>query len=126
VTSRRPLRPCSSRSCVSTQAPITQPLRRIEPLPFAGPGADAMRAVLAVLARTPRLRVLERDDVSVHALARSPVLRVPLDLDIVVDEARGRIDLRASTPFAVRDRARSRTRALELLARIEDELRSIR
>jgi uncharacterized protein (DUF1499 family) len=105
---------------------VTQPLRRIEPLPFAGSGADAMRAVLAVLARTPRLRVLERDDVSVHALVRSPVLRVALDIEIVVDEGRGRIDLRASTPFALRDRARSRTRALELLTRIEDELRSIR
>jgi uncharacterized protein (DUF1499 family) len=126
VTSRRPLRPCGSRSCVSTQAPVTQPLRRIEPLPFAGPGVDAMRAVLVVLARTPRLRVLERDGISVHALARSPVLRVPFDLDIVVDEARGRIDLRASTPFALRERSRSRSRALELLSRIEAELRSSR
>jgi uncharacterized protein (DUF1499 family) len=85
-----------------------------------------MRAVLAVLTRTPRLRVLERDGVSVHAIVRSPVLRVPLDLDVVVDEARGRIDLRASTPFALRDRARSRTRAMMLLDRIEVELRASR
>jgi uncharacterized protein (DUF1499 family) len=126
VTVRRPLRPCGSRSCVSTQAPSTQPLRRIEPLPYAGPASVAMRAVLTVLTRVPRLRVLERDDVSVHALGRSPVLRVPLDLDIVVDEVRGRIDLRASVPFALRERAGSRARALELLSSIEAELRSTR
>lgn len=111
---------------MSTQAPSTQPLQRIEPLPFAGSASVAMRAVLIVLTRLPRLRVLERDDVSVHALGRSPVLRVPLDLEIVVDEDRGRIDLRASTPFALRERARSRTRALELLSSIETELRATR
>jgi uncharacterized protein (DUF1499 family) len=109
---------------VSTQAPVTQPLRRIEPLPFAGPTAGALRAVLSVLGRVPRLQVLERDDESVHAVVRSPIMRVPLDLDIVVDGARGRIDLRASTPFALRERSRSRTRAVELLARIEVELRA--
>jgi uncharacterized protein (DUF1499 family) len=105
---------------------VTQPLRRIEPLSFAGPAQEAMRAVLVVLGRIPRLHVLERDDVSVHAVVRSPVRSVSLDLDIVVDGSRGRIDLRAATPFAIRERARSRARANDLLARIEAELRSTR
>jgi uncharacterized protein (DUF1499 family) len=126
VTARRTLRPCGSGSCVSTQTPGTHPLRRIEPLAFGGSGTQAMRAVLAVLARTPRLRVLERDDVAVHAVVRSRVLRLPLDLEIVVDESRGRIDLRASTPVALRARSSSRSRALELLELIEIEIRSTR
>jgi len=85
-----------------------------------------MRAVLAVLARIPRVHVLERDAVSVHAIMRTPVLRVATDLELIVDEGRGRLDLRASTPFAVRERASSRARALELLRRLEIELRTAR
>jgi len=111
---------------VSTQAPLTQPLRRIEPLRFVGSGFDAMQAVLAVLARLPRVHVLERDAVAVHAVMRTALLRIPTDLELVVDEGRGRLDLRASTPFAVRERASSRAVALDLLQRFEVELRSMR
>jgi uncharacterized protein (DUF1499 family) len=123
VTRVRPLRPCGSGSCVSTQTSGTDPLRRIEPLGFATPREVALRAVLRVLARQSRVRILERDDVSVHAVVRSAVLRVPLDLDVVIDEAGGRIHLRASTPFALRERSLSRTRAEALLRAIERELR---
>ena len=126
MTERRPLRPCGQGSCVSTQAPVTQPLRRIEPLRFAGSGADVMSALLTVLARMPRLRVLERDDVAVHAVTRTSVLRVPMDLELAVDEAGGRLDLRASTPFALREQASSRARAIALLKQIETELRAMR
>ena len=124
MTTIRPLRPCGPRSCVSTQAPLTRPLQRIEPLLFAGPGTQAMRAVLAVLGRTSRLRILERDDVTVHAVVRTPILRIAMDLDVVVDAARGRIDLRAATPFALSERSSSRTWALELLGRVEAEIRA--
>jgi len=83
-----------------------------------------MRAVLAVLGRTSRLRILERDDVTVHAVVRTPILRIAMDLDVVVDAARGRIDLRAATPFALSERSSSRTWALELLGRVEAEIRA--
>jgi len=124
VTRVRSLRPCGTGSCVSTQTPRTDPLRRIEPLLIATPAQEALRAVLRVLARQPRLRVLERDEVSVHAVARSAVLRVPLDLDVVIDSAGGRLHLRASTPLALRERATVRTRATELLSLFDAELRS--
>jgi uncharacterized protein (DUF1499 family) len=125
VTVGRRLRPCGSGSCVSTQAPVTQPLLRIEPLAFAGPPSEVLRAVLQVLARTPRTRVLERDDCCVHAVVRSRVLRVPFDLEVMVDATTGLLHLRASTPLALRERSRSRVRALELMVRIEQELRAI-
>ena len=124
MTVRRALRPCGPGSCVSTQAPLTDPLRRIEPLVFAGPHGHAMRAVLAVLFRTPRLRVLERDDVAVHAVVRTPILRVPFDIELIVDEGRGRIDLRMSSSVALRESSGSRARATELLRNIETELRA--
>jgi len=111
---------------VSTQAPATQPLRRIEPLRFACPAGEVMRATLAVLGRVPRLRVLERDATSVHAVARSTFLRLPMDLELMIDAAGGRLDLRASTAFALREQAGSRARALELLKHIEEELRAER
>jgi uncharacterized protein (DUF1499 family) len=85
-----------------------------------------MRALLNVLGRTPRLRILERDDVAVHAIARTAILRVPVDLEAIVDEARGRLDLRVSTRLALRERSSSRVYALELMQRIEAELRAVR
>ncbi len=85
-----------------------------------------MRALLSVLGRTPRLRILERDDVAVHAIARTAILRVPVDLEAIVDEARGRLDLRVSTRLALRERSSSRVYALELMQRIEAELRAVR
>ncbi len=85
-----------------------------------------MRALLNVLGRTPRLRILERDDVAVHAIARTAILRVPVDLEAIVDEARGRLDLRVSTRRALRERSSSRVYALELMQRIEAELRAVR
>ena len=124
MTVSRSLRPCASRSCVSTQAPPIDPLRRIEPLRFAVPAPVAMAAVLRVLARLPRMRVLERDDVSVHAVTRSAWLRVPTDLELRIDDTAGLVHLRVGTLLALRERARSRTRALELLHLIERELRA--
>lgn len=71
------------------------------------------------------MRILERDDVAVHAVARSAVLRIPVDVEAVIDEGRGRLDLRVSTPLALRERSSSRTFAAELLQRIETELRAV-
>ena len=120
----RPLSPCGSGSCVSTQAARTDPQRRIEPLPFALPSDVAVRAVLSVLGRFPRLRILERDLTSIHAVERSPVLRIPLDLEVRIDGAAQLIHLRVSTPVALRERTWSRTRAVDLLGRFDRALRS--
>lgn len=117
------LPPCGRRLCVSTQAARTDPLRRIEPLIVAADAARIRAAVLAVLGATPRLRILERDDVSMHAMARSPWLRIPIDIDLRIDGARGLVHLRVSTPLALRERARPRAFALRLLARVEAAIR---
>ena len=124
MTAVRPLPPCGQGTCVSTQAPRTDPARRIEPLAFATSGAAAIGAVLAALGRVPRLRILERDAVSVHAVVRSAWLRLPTDLELRVDATEGLVHLRASTLIALRERSSSRSRALELLALIDRELRA--
>lgn len=99
------------------------PLRRIEPLAFAAGPERAIAAVLAVLARIPRLRILERDAASVHATVRSRWLRVPTDLELRVDPVAGLIHLRAATPFVFRERSHCRVLAIEVLALIDRELR---
>jgi uncharacterized protein (DUF1499 family) len=123
VTAPRPLAPCGPGSCVSTQAPLTDPLRRIDPLAFSAAPEAAIRAVLAAFGRVPRLRVLERDDMSVHAVVRSVWIRVPTDVDVRIDATAGLIHMRASTALVLRERSQSRVRALELLAMIDHELR---
>jgi len=124
VTGPRPLTPCGAGSCVSTQALRTDPLRRIEPLPFAVPPTEVMRSVLRALGRLPRLRILERDATAVHAVMRSAWLRVPTDVELRVDAAAALVHLRAATPVALRDRSSVRTRALALLELIDQELRT--
>ena len=124
MTSVRPLPPCAGRVCVSTQAPRSDPLRRIEPLAFDARAQVAMDAVLSALGRVPRLKVLERDAVAVHAVVRSRWLRVRDDIEVRVDVAAGLVHLRVSTPFAVRQRWRARARAEDLLALMERELRA--
>lgn len=120
----RPLPPCGRGVCVSTQAPGTDPLRRIEPLRFEAEAEVVMRALLGVLGRVPRLRMLERDDVSVHAIVRSAWLRVPTDLEVRVDAVVGHVHLRAATPFALRERSHSRVRADELLRAFDRAIRT--
>jgi len=109
---------------VSTQAPRTDPVRRIEPLAIAAPGEVAIGAVLAALGRVPRLRILERDAVSVHAVVRSAWLRVPTDLELRVDASAGLVHLRASTLLALRERSSIQVQAHEVLALIDRELRA--
>lgn len=118
------LPPCGRSPCVSTQASRTDPLRRIEPLAFVADPTDVRSAVLAALGRTPRVRILERDDVSVHAVGRTPWLRVPIDVELRIDGAGGLVHLRVSTPIAPRGRARTRAYALELMARVEAAIRA--
>lgn len=116
-----PLPACSRRDCVSTQAPRTDPLRRVEPLLHAAEHSAARVAVLTALGRVPRLRILERDETSVHAVIRSPWLRVPTDVEVRIE--RTVVHLRVATRFALRDRSRARARATDLLGRMEAELR---
>lgn len=127
MTDRHQLRSYGRGSSVSSQAHPTETGRRIEPLAFGVPVSSALRAVLTVLTRIPRTQILERDELSVHAIVRSPVLRIPLDVEFMlvagVGDAPGLVHLRASTPVAVRERATSRVRARQLLALVERELR---
>lgn len=120
---RAPVRVSGRRTSVSTQAARTDPLRRLEPLRFVADPTDVRAAVLAVLARSSRLRVLERDDASVHAVERSAWLRIPTDIEIRIDGPAGLLHLTMTVPLVLGQRSHPRVRGTQLLARIGVELR---
>lgn len=126
MTTPRPaaLPPCGRRPCVSTQASRTDPLRRIEPLVFRAEVPHVRAAVLAVLGRTPRLRILERDDVSVHAVGRTAWLRLPIDVELRIDGDAGAVHLRVTAPLVLREQTHPRAYAADLLARIDTAIRT--
>jgi uncharacterized protein (DUF1499 family) len=121
---RRRLEPCPNLpNCVSSQASLHDVLHRIEPLRFATDRATLMSAVLTSIRRTAGLRVLERDDEYVHAVARSTILRLPSDVELLADMGAGLLHVRASSRYGRSDLGANRRRAEELLAAVEDELR---
>jgi uncharacterized protein (DUF1499 family) len=122
--SLRRLEPCPNLpNCVSSQASAHDLLHRIEPLPFAPDGVSIMAAVLKALRRTPGLRILERDDSYVHAVARSRILRLPSDVELLADLTEGLLHVRASSRYGRSDLGANRRRAQELLEAVEVELR---
>lgn len=123
MTLRR-LEPCPNLpNCVSSQASMHDVLHRIEPLRFSTDRATLMSAVLASIRRMPGLRVLERDDEYVHALARSTILRLPSDVELLADMGAGLLHVRASSRYGRSDLGANRRRAEELLEAVEAELR---
>jgi uncharacterized protein (DUF1499 family) len=123
VTERR-LGPCPNLpNCVSSQAPEHDVLHHVEPLRVAADRLTLFAAVLRVIDRTPGLRILERDDHYVHALARSAVMRLPSDVELLADLDVGLLHVRASSRFGRSDLGANRRRAVALLAAVEGELR---
>jgi uncharacterized protein (DUF1499 family) len=123
VTLRR-LDPCPALpNCVSSQAPVHDLLHHIPPLAFAADRLTVMTAVLRAVERTPGLRVLERDDHYLHAVARGRMLPLPSDVELVADVAAGLLQIRAASRFGRSDLGSNRRRAQALLDDIERLLR---
>jgi uncharacterized protein (DUF1499 family) len=122
--SLRRLEPCPNLpNCVSSQAAPHDVLHRIEPLRIASDAPGVMGAVLRALRSIPGLHVLERDDVYIHAVARSALLRLPSDVELLADHEAGLLHVRASSRYGRSDLGANRRRAQELLDAIEAELR---
>lgn len=79
--------------------------------------------MVTALGRMPRLRILERDAISVHAVLPSPWLRIPTDIELQIDVEARLVHVRVARPYVVRERSQSRLVAQEVLRRIEQELR---
>lgn len=108
-------------ACVCTVDASGDPRRRLGALAVAAADAEVVAAVMRVLARLPRARVLERDRRRVRARTVSPALRIPTEVTAVVGD--GALHLRLTGPRGLLDPVALRTRGLALLAAVDADLR---
>ncbi|HVS01383.1 MAG TPA: DUF1499 domain-containing protein [Thermoanaerobaculia bacterium] len=105
---RCPRSPC----CVSSQA--GDPAKRLDPLPLTGTAAEARQRLLAVLASWPRTRLARDDGSYLHAECSTPLLGFVDDLELLLDEAAGAIQVRSVSRIGNYDFGTNRRRVERL------------
>ena len=105
--------PCSWKpNCVSTLAPPGP--KSMDPIPYAGPLADARARMLKVLRDYPRTRIVQEEPDYLKAECRSRVFRFVDDVDIAFDDDAKRIHFRSASRVGVRDFGVNRKRMEEI------------
>jgi len=90
------LAPCPpTPNCVSTEA--RDPSQRVEPIPFTGSPADAVRHLVAAVEAMPGGRVVRREEDRIHAEFTSRLFRFVDDMDLVVDRDAGVVRFRSAS-----------------------------
>ena len=69
--------------------------QRVDPYPFAGDGAQALDELARVVESWPRTRVVKRLDVYLHAEIKSKLFGFVDDLELLVDEIHGVVQVRS-------------------------------
>lgn len=111
------LAPCpKSPNCVSSLA--EDPPHRVEPFLLAGDPGAAWRALRDAVAATPRTRIAEERPVYLRAECRSRLLRFVDDLELALDAATGRVDVRSASRVGYGDLGVNRARVEELRERL--------
>ncbi len=84
MTDERILPPCpASPNCVSTES--SDPAKRMEPIPFAGPPERAFERLGRVIERMSGGQVVRREGLRLHAEFTSRLFGFVDDVDLVVD-----------------------------------------
>jgi len=105
------LPPCpDSPNCVNTQT------GDVEPLTFAGSGAEALARLRAIIEDMPRTTIREAADGYLHAEFRSALFRFVDDVQCLVDENAGVIHLRSASRLGYSDLGVNRRRLEALRA----------
>ena len=103
------LAPCpSSSNCVSSLAD-DEP-HRISPLPFSGPAAAAIDSLAGIVRSLPRASVVTATENYLHAEFRSAVFRFVDDVEFLVDESAGVIQVRSASRVGSSDLGVNRKR----------------
>lgn len=90
------LAPCPNKpNCVNSQSSSAR--HRVEPLRYDGSPAQAMAAVREVLAKLPRVTVVEAGERYLHAECRTPVMGFIDDLEFYCDESTNTMHLRSAS-----------------------------
>ena len=80
------LAPCPrTPNCVSTEAPEGSS-KRMDPIPYTGPLAQARAKLLEVLRNHPRTRIVREEPDSLKAECRSAFFRFVDDVEFVFDD----------------------------------------
>lgn len=116
--SGRRLAPCPDKpNCVSTQS--TDAAKRMPALGFAGEVEPVRAAILDVLARAPRARVVEAGEDYIHAEFTTLLLRFVDDVEFSIDAGAKRVDFRSASRAGHSDLGTNRRRMEELSRKLE-------
>jgi len=103
------LAPCpSSPNCVSSLA--TDASHHVDPIPFTGNPAEAMRRLRAVIEAMPRTRIVSASDTALRAEFTSRLFRFVDDVDCIVDPAASAIQIRSASRVGYSDLGANRKR----------------
>jgi uncharacterized protein (DUF1499 family) len=112
------LAPCpASPNCVCTQD--ANPRRRLAPIALPCAAAEAVRALAEIIERTPRARIVSRNEHYLHAEFATAVFRFVDDVEFLVDEAAGMIHFRSASRIGHWDLGANRRRMERLRREFE-------
>jgi len=110
------LAPCpSSPNCVSSLA--DDDTHRIAPLPLSGAAASAIGRIEGIVRSLPRSSVILATENYLHAEFRSAVFRFVDDVEFLVDESAGVIQIRSASRVGTSDLGVNRKRIEAIRAR---------
>ncbi len=116
--SGRRLAPCPDKpNCVSTQA--TDAAKRMPALGFQGESEPVRAAILDVLAREPRARVVAAEADYIHAEFTTLLLRFVDDVEFSIDPGAKRVDFRSASRVGHSDLGTNRRRMESLSQKLE-------
>lgn len=112
------LAPCpASPNCVSSLA--TDAAHHVDPLPYEGDPAAAMRRLREVIAAMPRARIVSADGTTLHAEFTSLIFRFVDDVTCAVDPAAHVIQIRSAARVGYSDLGVNRRRVAAIRAAFE-------
>lgn len=114
----RTLPPCRrTPNCVSTQT--DDPSKRMDPIPYSDPMAQARDRMLALLRAYPRTRIVLEEPGYLKAECRSRIFRFVDDVDLLFDDQAKVIHFRSASRLGRKDFGVNRARMEEIRRRFE-------
>ena len=113
------LRPCpETPNCVLSLS--TDEVHGIAPLTYEGDAAEGMRLLKAAMDRLPRTRIVTEEGRYLHVEFTTRIMRFVDDVEFLVAENGGRIDVRSASRVGYGDLGANRKRVEEIRAVLAD------
>jgi uncharacterized protein (DUF1499 family) len=109
------LRPCpESPNCVTSLS--TDPVHGIAPLTYAGDAEEGMRLLKAAMTHMPRTRIVTEEGRYLHVEFTTRLMRFVDDVEFLIHEDGGRIDVRSASRVGQGDMGTNRKRVENIRA----------